>query len=159
MNKLTTYRTVDLVYQREDFNPDAPDWERQKSLFDAHGLELRGFKSDLDIQRYLQMQREGRLVYVTARDGNGIIQGYSSHFWHRDLHFLVRVAQDDAWYVAPEFRRLGIGRQLRLFALAELKVAGVKYAYGRLKTAHPHDESMTDLGYVPFETVWIKEIQ
>lgn len=155
---LTTSRTVDLTYQREDFDPDAPDWPRQKELFDAHGMELRGFKSDLDIHRYLQTQREGRLVFITVRDKDRVLQGYSSHFWHRDLHFPVRVAQDDAWYVTPEFRKLGIGRKLREIALDELRRAGVKYAYGRLKTAHPHDDSMTDLGYVPWEQVWIKEL-
>jgi GNAT superfamily N-acetyltransferase len=159
MNEFTTYRTVDLTYQREDFNPDAPDWARQKQLFEDHGRELRGFPADLDISRYLAMQREGRLVYITARGvGDGLLWGYSSHFWHRDLHFPVRVAQDDAWYVMPEVRNLGIGRRLREAALDELRKAGVKYAYGRLKAAHPHDESMTGLSYVPWETVWIKEL-
>ena len=158
MNELTTYRTVDLVYDREDFNPDAADWKRQVELFDAHGMELRGIKSDLDVQRYLQIQREGRLIYVTARDVSGVLQGYSSHFWHRHMHFNVRVAQDDAWYVIPGLRRLGVGRKLREFALRELELAGVKYVYGRLKTAHPHDESMTGLGYVPWETTWIKQL-
>lgn len=147
-----------MKIQREDFNPDASDWAAQKKLFDAHAMELRGFPSDLDIERYLQMQREGRLVYITARDGDDIIRGYSSHFWHRDLHFKVRVAQDDAWYVRPEDRKVGIGRQLREVALAVLKEAGVKYAYGRLKAAHPHDESMKDLGYIPWETVFLKEL-
>jgi len=158
MNELTTYRTIDLTYQREDFNPDAWDWLRQKGMFDAHGVELRGFPSDLDIPRYLQMQREGRLVYITVRDTGDVVQGYSSHFWHRDLHFNARVAQDDAWYVEPALRKLGIGRRLREVALEELRKAGVRYAYGRLKTAHPHDESMRDLGYVPWETVFIKEL-
>lgn len=158
MDELTTYRTVDVFYHREDFNPDAPDWQRQKSLFDAHAMELRGFMSDLDLPRYLQIQSEGRIVYVVVRDKERVVQGYSMHIWHRDLHFNVRVAQDDAFYVVPELRRLGIGRNLRNIALDELRKAGVKYAYGRFKAAHPHDETMAELGYVPYETVYIKEL-
>lgn len=147
-----------INYAREEFNPDAPDWGRQNELFEAHGVELRGFKAKLDIPRYLQIQKDGRLIYITARDASGTIQGYSSHFWHRDLHFPVLVAQDDAWYVVPELRKQGIGKCLREHALEELKKAGVRYAYGRLKTAHPHDESMTELGYQPWETVYIREL-
>jgi GNAT superfamily N-acetyltransferase len=151
-------RTAAMNYSREEFDPDAADWMRQEQLFKMHGMELRGFPATLDIDRYLAMQREGRLVYITARDTAGDIQGYSSHFWHRDLHFPVRVAQDDAWYVVPEWRNKGVGRKLREIAIQELRDAGVKYAYGRIKTAHPHDESMRDLGYVPWETVFIKEL-
>jgi len=158
MNMLERVESVIINYAREEFSPDASDWGRQMELCEAHGIELRGFKPKLDIPRYLQIQKEGRLVLITARDVAGVMQGYSIHIWHRDLHFPVFVAQDDAWYVVPELRKHGIGRCLREHALEELKKAGVRYAYGRLKTAHPHDGSMIDLGYQEWESVWIKEL-
>jgi len=147
-----------LVYQREDFDPKARDWKRQRELMDAHAMELRGMPADPDIFQYQRLQREGRLVIITARDGQGILQGYSSHFWHRDLHFNIRVAQDDGIYVVPELRKQGVGTFLRKMAIHELKKAGVQVVLGRLKVAHPHDESMTELGFVPWETVYIREI-
>jgi GNAT superfamily N-acetyltransferase len=149
---------VPITCRREDFDPDSRDWNRQKQLFDAHAMELRGLMSDLDLEQYARIQREGRLVWVTARDVGGLMVGYSMHFWHRHLHFNIRVAQDDAIYVVPELRMLGIGRMMREIAIEELKKAGVKIVYGRLKTAHPHDDSMKGLGYVPWESVYLKEL-
>lgn len=149
---------MEISYRRENFNPYAPDWQRQRQLMDAHAMELRGMMASPDIAQYLRLQDEGRLVIITARDREDVMQGYSSHFWHRDLHYQIRVAQDDAWYVVPELRKQGVGRRLRELALEELRKDGVKYAYGRLKTAHPHDDSMAGLGYVPFETVFLKEL-
>ena len=148
---------TEVSYQREKLNPLADDFVRWLELFDAHAIELRDVRSCLATSQYMKMQDEGRLVIITARV-DGILQGYSSHFWHRDLHFEHRVAQDDAWYVVPEFRNHGVGRKLREMALEELKKDGVKYAYGRLKVLHPHDTSMKELGYVPWETVFIKEL-
>lgn len=153
-----TIMNVQITYQREDFNPDASDWKRQQQLFDAHAMELRGLMSDLDLDQYARIQNQGRLVWITARDVDRLLVGYSMHFWHRHLHFNIRVAQDDAIYVVPELRKLGIGRKLRELAIEELKNAGVKIVYGRLKVAHPHDDSMESLGFVPWETVYLKEL-
>lgn len=147
-----------IVCAREVVGPDSLDWGRQNELFNAHGMELRGVPAKLDVSRYLQIQKEGRLVYITARDEKGIIQGYSNHYWHRHLHFPIRVAQDDAWYVMPALRNQGIGKRLREKALEELKKDGVQYVYGRLKVKHPHDNSMQELGYEPWETVWLKKL-
>jgi L-amino acid N-acyltransferase YncA len=145
---------VNIVYAREIFVFD----DRCRELFDAHAVELRGFKADIWLERYIEIQNENRLVWITARDDNGVLQGYSSHFWHRDMHYNHKVAQDDAWYVVPELRNKGIGKELRRRAIEELAKDGVKYAYGRLKTAHPHDNSMSELGYVPFEQVWVRKL-
>lgn len=145
---------VDIVYAREPFILD----ERAQELFDEHATELRGFKADIDVLRYQQLQNENRLVWITARDSDGVLQGYSMHFWHRDLHFNQRVAQDDAWYVVPELRKHGIGKELRRRALDELKKDGVKLAYGRLKLAHDHPDTMSELGYIPWETVYILDL-
>jgi len=151
---------LSIKYVREEFNEEAPDWNRQMELCDAHAMELRGMKADLFIDQYNRIQREGRLVLIMARDmsRNDLLIGYSSHFWYRHLHFNMRIANDDAWYVVPEYRNRGIGRALREMALVYLKAAGCVGAYGRTKTEFPHDESMTDLGYDPFEMVWLKDL-
>lgn len=129
-----------------------------KTLNDAHGMELRNMPADLNITVYMNLQKEGRLILITAKDGDNYI-GYSSHFWHRHLHFNLRIGQDDAWYVIPEYRNQGIGRKLRELAIEEMKKDNVDFAYGRLKVAHPHDSSMEDLGYSPWEQVFIKDLR
>jgi len=145
--------------QREKFDPACHDWWRWMELWDAHAMELRSLKTRLHVDQYLRIQQDGRLVLMSLRDEDNILQGYSSHFWHQDLHFSLRVAQDDAWYVVPSLRNKGFGTMLRRAALDELRAEGVEIAYGRLKAAHPHDESMAELGYAPWETVFIKDLR
>lgn len=145
----------EITYQREKFDPNH---EGFKTLNDAHGIELRGMPTQLNIPVYLRIQNEGRLVLVTAKDGD-IYVGYSSHIWFRHLHFDLRIGEDDAWYVTPAYRKQGVGRKLREFAIEELKKDNVDFVYGRLKVAHPHDDSMNGLGYKPWETVWIKDLK
>lgn len=149
---------IKITYTREPFDPNAEDWPRTIELLNAHAMELRGMKIDLDIDNYLRIQKQGRLVIIKARDENGLLQGYSCHFWHRHLHFNIRVAQDDAWYVVPELRNQGIGAALLKMAHDELKKDGVKLVYGRLKAAHPHDGSMKELGYTQWEHVWLLKL-
>jgi GNAT superfamily N-acetyltransferase len=151
--------TVKVLYARENFlewNED--DWDRFKYLANLHGRELWGIDADLNLEQYRNLQNSGRLIMVTARLSDNTMIGYSSHFWHRHLHFNVRIAQDDAWFVLPEFRDQGIGRELRLYSIEEFKKDGVKFAFGRLKTAHPHDSSMLNLGYKPYESVYILDV-
>lgn len=145
----------EIKYQRERFDPFHP---QIKALNDAHAVELRGMPSDLNLAAYDNLQKEGRMIWITAKDGDKYV-GYSSHFWHRHLHFDLRIGQDDAWYVMPEYRKQGIGRRLRELAIEEMKKDNVDLVYGRLKVAHPHDDSMTGLDYKPWETVWLLNLK
>ena len=144
----------EITYQREQFDPSIP---MIKALNDAHGVELTGRSTDLNTYQYQVLQREGRHIFITAKDGDKYV-GYASHFWHRHLHYNIRIAQDDAWYVMPEYRKQGIGRKLRELSIEELKKDNVQLVMGRLKAAHPHDDSLTNLGYMPYETVWLLDL-
>lgn len=138
---------------------EAGDWEEKMRLIDAHADELRGMRSLLDLETYRRLEAKGRLVIITARrQETGALIGYSSHLWYDDLHFRLRIADDDAWYVSPMYRGLGIGRALREKAHEELRKVGVKYVLTRLKVSHPHDEVIAQLGYQPYEMIYRKEL-
>lgn len=147
-------RAIDITYQRERFDLYAPDFARWMELFQAHADELRKFgvlQLNIDSERYLDLQRENRLFLFGARV-DGVLQGYSSYFTHRHLHYRhVWVGQDDAQFVVPELRRLGIGRQLRELNMAAMKEAGVKFVTARDKYEHEHDESLSEMGFVLWE--------
>ena len=70
----------------------------------------------------------------------------------------MRIAEDEAWFVFPQYRRRGIGRRLREIALQELKKAGVKIALARTKVDAPHDDLMPQLGYRRYEIVYRKDL-
>lgn len=147
---------------------ESGDWDEKLKLINMHAKELRGIDSELDLSTYRRLEAKGRLVIVTARlqktDYGPLPQrdlelvGYSSHVWYEDLHFSLRTADDDAWFVLHEFRRCGIGRKLRETAHEELRKLGVRFVLARLKTSHPHDTVLPALGYQPYEVIYRKEL-
>lgn len=151
------YGIEDIVFAREKFDTGSATWARDKELLDQHGLELRGKTTVPDLEVYKRLNAQGKLVIVTARVDNLAI-GYCVHMVSKDIHFGELIAMDDVTFVAPGLRRLGIGRRLREKAIEELKAMGVKVVLARFKVAHPHDEHMKKMGFVPYETVYVKEI-
>jgi|SRR5215471_9292373 len=151
------FASDDIAYGREEIDLDSI--EPYLPMLNAHALELRGRHTKLNIAAYKKLQEQGRLVIIGARrKDNGAPVGYSIHLWHDDLHYGVRVAEDEAWFVFPQYRRKGIGRRLRETALAELERLGVRIALARTKVGAPHDNLMPELGYRPYEMVYRKDL-
>ena len=131
--------------QRDEFLP----------LFDAHGREVRGIPFELDYTRYLQLQKQGRLVWIVARK-ELLPVGYCCSFWYRDLHFVNdTAATDDLWYVAPYARRCGLGAQLKLACHEELRRHGIRRVYDNIR-GDEHAKLMIDLCFERWGTRWCK---
>lgn len=152
----------EIAYGREKFDPAAAEWRIILAMLNAHARELRGMETRLNIGMYSKLQEEGRLLIIGARrKDNGAPVGYSSHIWYDDLHFGLRIALDDAWFVYPNYRKRGIGKKLREVALAELRKIGCHYATARLKLddyGQLNVRPLTELGYHPYEIVYRKEL-
>jgi GNAT superfamily N-acetyltransferase len=147
----------DCTYGVEDI--DLEQLKPYLPMLNMHAQELRGIETRIDIGRYKQLQEKGRLLIVGARrKDNGAPVGYAIHIWDDERHFGLRIADDDAWFVFPQYRRRGIGRRLRETALAELKKIGCRIALARTKVDHPHDEVMRQLGYRPYEILYRKDL-
>lgn len=145
-----------VTYRLEDF-PDSVESEF-KSLFDAHGMEARGRKFELNFNRYAVLQAEDRLVWAVARNERSEPVGYSGHYWFYDMHFGDKVAADDLWYVEPNYRRLGIGFAVRRLGLSALRVKGVTRTYDLLRAEMPAQDFMATLGYSFWGIRWVKEL-
>lgn len=149
----------EIAYGRERFEPAAPEWRIILTMLNAHARELRGMETRVNIASYAKLQDEGKLVIIGARrKDTGAPVGYSIHIWYDDLHFGLRLALDDAWFVLPQYRHRGIGRRLREVALAELKKIGCNIALARTKVDQPHDEVLGELGYRRYEIVYRKDL-
>jgi len=154
-----TLTADDIVYGRETIDLSGPEWRQYLPMLDQHARELRGRETNLNIAKYKELMDQGKLVIIGARRrDNGAPVGYSIHLWYDELHYGLRVAEDEAWFVWPQYRRRGIGRRLRETALAELKKLGVQIALARTKIGAPHDDLMPQLGYQPYETVYRKDL-
>lgn len=128
-------------------------------LFNTHGIEVRGRPFELDYKRYYQIEFEGRLVWVVARDlATEQPVGYSCHFWYRDLHFDERVAVDDLWFVLPEFRCKGIGLRLKNTGHELLEKQSVIRVTDTIRDSYNHPGLMDGVGFRPWGTRWMKEL-
>lgn len=149
----------EIAYGREKMDVSGPEWRTILAMFNAHARELRGMETRLNIANYQTLYDMGKLIVIGARrKDNGAPVGYSIHIWYDDLHFGLRLALDDAWFVFPQYRNRGIGKRLREVALEELKKIGVQIALARTKVDQSHNETMEQLGYRPYEVVFRKDL-
>jgi GNAT superfamily N-acetyltransferase len=149
----------DIAYGREMIDLTQPEWKQYLPMLNMHARELRGRDTNLNVAKYIELIKQGKLVIIVARrKDNGQAVGYSIHVWYDELHYGLRVAEDEAWFVFPQFRRLGIGRRLREIALEELRKLGVQIALARTKVGAPHDDLMPQLGYHRYEIVYRKDL-
>jgi GNAT superfamily N-acetyltransferase len=154
MNELTTYRTVDLLYQLEEFNPDRmSDWLRWLELFRA-AYEETGFGEFApDFDNYVDLERKNRLVLFSARDDRRLV-GYTAHaIWRHYNDRNLLLAQRRSQYVVPELRGLGIATKMLELTHEELKRRGVKIT---LLNSRLYRKQR--LGYTRLETVWMKTL-
>lgn len=161
MNDATTDfdATIAVTFAVEPLKGD--DFETFKSLQKAHYQEVAGFRSALDQlnpdwDKYIALEKGGRLHLVKARAWNGALVGYSAHLVHTHLHYVhVLVAEDDVFYVTPTMRGRGVAKAMRAFACETLKARGVKLVLARVKPDIPHTH-LEKLGYSVMETVYAK---
>jgi GNAT superfamily N-acetyltransferase len=86
---------------------------------------------DADYAGFAELERQGAFVCYTAREfATGQMVGYLMYFVSRSLHMAAKVAQEDAYYVAPEHRGTGLARQLLRNAEKDLREShGVDFAF------------------------------
>lgn len=145
-----------MIIRQEKF-PVPPKREEFIPLWGAHGLEVRNAPLQLDYEAYERIEREGRLIWVVARDGSDELPiGYSCHWWYQSMHFREWVGHDDIWFVARTWRRAGIGRSLRLKGLEALRAAGAVSTSDFIRNAARVPDLMAGMGYMQWGTWWMK---
>lgn len=82
-----------------------------------------------DYTQYAQLEQEGRFRCYVMRSVTGQMIGYVMYFTTQSLHGNFVDAQEDAFYIVPEFRGKGLARPLLRFAEADLAKYGVNYVY------------------------------
>lgn len=157
MNDFTTETRI--TFALEPFEGD--DWEKFAMLQQAHYREVAGFKEALDClnvdkDKYLALEKNGRLHCIKARAWNGSLVGYSIHMVYHHLHYKhVLVAEDDVFYLTPTVRGRGVAIHMRAFACETLQERGVKLVLARVKPTIPMSH-LEKLGYSVMETVYAK---
>lgn len=112
-----------------------PDLERDgQEIFKAHYNELALHKDvmpmGLDGAIYLELERLGRLLVITARKDGGLVGYYmaimvAKHPHNRDGG---PVSTTDFFYVLSEHRKGGVGARMLRYAFSELRKRGIVVA-------------------------------
>jgi GNAT superfamily N-acetyltransferase len=126
-------------------------------LWQDEGREVRFRPMKLNVNRYREIERENRLIWIVARNRDSVPIGYCCEYWFVDLHFCDKIGCGDIWYVVPAWRKCGIGKQLKLEAHRHLKDAGIVETYETIRHAFA-PEIMRNLGYESCRTQWTKTL-
>ena len=139
-----------LTFQVEDWATLERDG---KDIFKVHYVELALHKDampmGLDSAVYLDMERRGCLLVLTARR-DGTLVGYyvaiviAHHPHNKDGG---KVSTCDMFYLLPTSRRGGAGARLLMFAEKELKRCGVVKASMSTKKHFENGELLDALGW------------
>lgn len=146
-----------LTYQRESLN--AVRDELMTPLID-HWREVAIDQETVPLsphwEAYESLDRAGCLFVVTVRH-EGKLVGYTCYVVSRGLHYDLKVASIDVFYVDSAYRsKAGI----RLFREAEkiLSAEGVQRVTSKVKLNHDVGGIFKHLGYEEIERVYLKRL-
>jgi hypothetical protein len=143
-----------MIIRQEKF-PLPGEREAFKPLWDQHGIEVRGKPFFLDFARYLTIEREGRLIWIVAREAaDGPPIGYSCHWWYHSMHWDERVGVDDLWFVLKGWRAEGVGAEMKRMGLSALHEAGAVETSDTIRYSADIKDLMTKLGYRRWAIKW-----
>jgi GNAT superfamily N-acetyltransferase len=119
---------MDLTFQAEPFSPALLD--EMQPYFHAHWKEIALLQDkiplDPDWGKYEEVNRQGKLHILTARDGTKLV-GYHVAFIDPHHHYKSTLfATTDIFYLAPEYRKGANGIKLFARLEEELRKIGVK---------------------------------
>jgi GNAT superfamily N-acetyltransferase len=130
-----------------------------KPILPDHYRELANYQDAIPLNpnypQYEQMDAEGKILFVTARD-QGELVGYYIGFLHVDLHYQVFCCDTDIFYLKPELRGMKYGKLLFDRVESEVKRRGVVRWVVRSKKHSDLSGFFELLGFEPTETVHSK---
>ena len=129
-----------------------------KIHWDELGLTKDDVQLDMDWDRFIKMEREGKLHTITVRD-DGKLLGYHISFIGTHPHYKsTNHAVVDLYYLHKEHRLGRTGIRLFKYAEASLKKLGVVKISSGCKVKLDHTKLFEYLGYEFSDKMFIKII-
>lgn len=137
--------------------------EGRKGIYTEHWKEVSVHKEMLilkpNYKQYMDMIEDDSLVAIAAYDGNELV-GYCLFITFHHLHYKdVLVANDDMYFIKPDYRNRGLGTVMVKFAESVLKERGVKFVQVRTKAHTPHEQFLKAMGYGPMDLCYCKVLE
>ena len=129
----------------------------------SHSAEIDWYldkmKTDPVKEQYDSLGKSGFLYPIVARDLEGSVIGYSLYFVLPSMHYRGHVfAQNDVYYIAPEYRKRGLGAELLNYSEIVMRTIGVSMIDVVMKSNHTFHTLAEHCGYDLMEhkyTKWI----
>lgn len=145
-----------LEFQREAMKDILPELQEITARACAEvGHQELEFDADWDM--YLAMEAANRLWMMTARIG-GSLAGYNIFLLYHPHYKSSRVAQNDAIYLMPEYRRGKHGIKLIRHAEIALAALGIQKIFYHSKPRNSFGGLLDSLGYDRSATIHTKTI-
>ena len=127
-------------------------WPSLQPLVFDHWLEVGNFKEDVpldvDWEQYAEVNNQGSLQLITARNEDGILVGYCTDFILNHIHHkATRYALNDAFFVRKQYRRNCVGKNLLKCVENELIKKGVNVWIVSSKCNKPITKLFDRLGF------------
>ena len=129
-------------------------------MLNQHKEELCSFDTELkpDWVEYSAAQKTGAFVAYIARE-EGIAIGYAGFFLRNHLHYTdLKVANQDVFFLDPEYRGGSKGLRLLRFCEESLKDMGVSILFQHAKANTPFDKILPAIGYDHHENIYSRRL-
>lgn len=116
---------------------------------------------DVDEDRYDQIDRAGLFLITTVRTDDNTLVGYHAAVVSGHLHYKSTLhAITDVYWLDPDYRRGGVGKQLMQFSEAAAKEKGARKLFTAVKLHNGLDAGplFEALGYKAVERLYAKII-
>lgn len=147
------------IIQRETFKQAVAGVAK---LIEAHWKEVALYQKDVPLEpdwdRYTKIDAVGKLVVITARDGEELV-GYSVFILNEHLHYSsCLVASNDVIYLRPERRGI-VGARLIKRSEEILRDLGVRRVTWHIKPKNDWSSILTRMGYDQEEIIMGKLLE
>ena len=118
-------------------------------------------KPDPDYGIYEREQEKGHTVFVAVRDHKVLnLVGYVGLLLKPHPHYRgITMAIDDAYYLMPGYREVGVGTLMMRYAEAAAAEAGAQMMFIRVKSQHSHGSLLERLGYQLEDLTYKKDLR
>ena len=149
-----------LVYQRETVGEVIEDIQ---ALIVPHYDEVARYQDKVDLDpiysSYYDLEEQGFLCIITARDKFNKLVGYTIYMMHEHMHYSNHVvANNDLSYLDPKYRGKGMAAKMYQEAERCLRALGCHQIIIGMKTDATFRSTMEGEGFEPHELLYSKYI-
>lgn len=131
-----------------------------KGLHQLHWLETEGHRHsvglDIDYQRGLDLEMQGRYFLIVARHADGRLVGNYGLYLAKSMHTSQLTATEDTLFIASAHRRGRLGIGMIRYAEKALAQLGVTELNVSVKLVNDVGPMIERLGYLPVGTQYTK---